>query len=208
MSPSKRVIYYIGGSPCSGKSTVAQALSEKFGLLYFKVDDHLSRYLKMGASDGKECCRSVGRMTPDQNWMRDPLIQCGEELLIYQEIIDYILDDLENADGRGGIITEGAAYLPMLAKRYNIPSNRYISITPTKDFQIFHYTKRTWVPHILAGCSDQARAFENWMERDALFAKAIQQQCSELGYISLINDGNASEYDLIRRVAAHFGLVE
>lgn len=49
-------VYFIGGSPCSGKSTVAQALSARYDLTYFKVDDHLDRYLKMGAADGKPFC--------------------------------------------------------------------------------------------------------------------------------------------------------
>ncbi len=36
-------VYFIGGSPCSGKSTVARALSARYDLTYFKVDDHLDR---------------------------------------------------------------------------------------------------------------------------------------------------------------------
>ena len=31
--------YYIGGSSCAGKSTVAEMLSQKYDLYYFKVDD-------------------------------------------------------------------------------------------------------------------------------------------------------------------------
>ena len=42
--------YYIGGSPCSGKSTVAEIISEKYNLYYFKVDDFLEKYTKMGAA--------------------------------------------------------------------------------------------------------------------------------------------------------------
>lgn len=42
--------YYIGGSPCSGKSTIAEILSERYDLYYFKVDDFLDKYTKMGAS--------------------------------------------------------------------------------------------------------------------------------------------------------------
>ena len=32
-------VYYIGGSPCSGKSTVAKVLAAQYGLVYFKSDD-------------------------------------------------------------------------------------------------------------------------------------------------------------------------
>ncbi|MBE5801661.1 MAG: hypothetical protein E7319_05165 [Clostridiales bacterium] len=199
-------VYLIGGSPCSGKSTIAMALSAKYDLHYFKVDDHLDKYIKMGAMDKKKCCTRVEKMTPEQIWMRDPLVQCEEELLIYEEIFDYILADLEKLDCNAGIITEGAAYLPILAKRQSIPANRYISITPTKEFQVFHYKKREWVPYVLAECSDKAKAFENWMERDALFAKAVQQQCNELGYASLMNHGERSVDELVDSVAAHLGL--
>lgn len=200
-------VYFIGGSPCSGKSTIAQALSDKYDLLYFKVDDYLDKYMEMGAGDKKECCAKIEKMTPEQIWMRDPLEQCKEELLIYEEIFEYILADIEKTDCSKGIITEGAAYLPVLAKGRGIPFSRYIAITPTKEFQISHYSKREWVPYVLAECSDKAKAFENWMERDALFAKAVQRQCSELGYTSLVNGGDVPVEELIDRVAAHFGLV-
>lgn len=33
--------YYIGGSPCSGKSTIAEIPSKRYDLYYFKVDDFL-----------------------------------------------------------------------------------------------------------------------------------------------------------------------
>ena len=35
---SGKAIYYIGGSPCSGKSSVAEILSQKYGLYYFKLN--------------------------------------------------------------------------------------------------------------------------------------------------------------------------
>lgn len=201
-------IYLIGGSPCSGKSTIAQVLAEEYGLHVFKVDDHLHQYTKMGARDGKECCAGVANMSPDKIWLRPPEVQCREELQIYEEIFEYILADLECLAHKAGVITEGAAYLPALAKRKHIPFNRYISITPTKGFQVFHYSKREWVPFVLDGCSDRKRAFANWMERDALFAKAVQGQCTEYGYASLINRGDQSVKELSDIVAVHFGLSE
>ena len=32
--------YILGGSPCSGKSTIAERLAAEFDLHYYKVDDH------------------------------------------------------------------------------------------------------------------------------------------------------------------------
>ena len=45
-------IYYIGGLPCSGKSTIAEILSKKYDLYYFKVDDYLDKYMQLGAAAG------------------------------------------------------------------------------------------------------------------------------------------------------------
>ncbi len=199
-------IYLIGGSPCSGKSTVAHAISEKYGFDYFKVDDHLDRYMQKGAADGKASCRKIQSMTPEMIWMREPQEQCDEELRIYEEIFPYVLADLKDMDSRRGIITEGAAYLPALIKGFGIPSDRYISITPTEEFQISHYRQREWVPYVLEGCSDKAAAFDNWMCRDVLFAKAVRQQCDALNYASLITDGKKNTEEMLGMVCAHFGL--
>ncbi|MBR2054622.1 MAG: hypothetical protein IJ968_06995, partial [Clostridia bacterium] len=162
--------------------------------------------MNMAATDGKPCCAAVKQMTPEQIWMREPVVQCDEEIKIYEEIFPYILADLEKTECEHGIITEGAAYLPSLMKACAIPVNRYLSITPTKEFQVSHYRQREWVPYVLEGCSDKEKAFENWMERDALFAKAVQQQCLHLEYLSLINNGTMPIEEMMAHIATHFHL--
>lgn len=199
-------VYFIGGSPCSGKSTIAQAIAAGCGLQYFKVDDHLDRYMGMGAKDQKVCCTAVAEMTPEQIWMRPAQVQCQEELQIYQEIFPYIMADLAALGNGPGVITEGAAYLPALVRACGVPFRRYLSLTPTRAFQVGHYRQREWVPHVLEGCSDRQQAFANWMDRDALFAQAVRQQCSDLGYASLVNNGSISTEDLTHRITRHFGL--
>lgn len=197
--------YYLGGSPCSGKSTIAELISNKYDFHYFKVDDYLEKYIEKAALNNKPMCAKVRSMNQEQIWMRDPLEQCEEELLIYKEIFEYIYEDLEQINSKNGIITEGAAYLPELMKSIDIPIEKYISITPTKEFQIFHYSKRDWIKFVLEECSDKEKAFQNWMNRDALFANAIQQQCKETGYSSFINNGESTIAELFDMVVLHFG---
>ncbi len=97
-----------------------------------------------------------------------------------------------------GVITEGAAYVPKLIKQLGLPHNRYISITPTEEFQISHFKRREFVSYVLDGCSD--------MERDILFAQEVQKQCYEERYASIINDGSIEIDELVSRVAKHFAL--
>ena len=197
--------YYIGGSPCSGKSTIAEIVSKKYNLYYFKVDDFLDKYTKMGASKEYEICKKQECMKAEEIWMREPLLQCTEEFAFYEEIFEFVLADLEKIEAKG-IITEGAAYLPKLMKKLSVSKDRYLAITPTKDFQISHYKKREWVPYVLEGCSDKDKAFSNWMNRDILFAREVQRQCNEEQYISIINDGGIELDELVDIVTLHLGL--
>ncbi len=198
-------IYYIGGSPCAGKSSVAEILSRRYGLYYFKVDDFLDRYMQAGTRRGCPICRKAAGMNAEQIWMREPILQCKDEFDIYREIFEFVAADLKRIDLERDIITEGAAYLPELMKQSGIPGSRYISITPTKEFQITHYRKRNFVPLVLEGCSDKETAFLNWMGRDILFAQEVRKQCHKENYVSVINDGNMDLDELAGLVAAHFG---
>lgn len=200
-------IYYIGGSPCAGKSTVAEILSQKYDLYYFKVDDFLDSYTKSGALKGYLICKKTVELNAEQIWMRDPSLQCREEFQFYEEVFEYIVSDLNQISCKNGIITEGAAYVPNLIKQLGIPSSRYLSITPTKEFQISHFRKRTFVPYVLEGCRDMEQAFSNWMGRDVLFAEEVRKQCRENKYRSITNDGSISVDELVHLTAAHFGLL-
>lgn len=198
-------VYFIGGSPCSGKSTIAEILSERYNLYYFKADDFLDKYTKLGASKGYPICSKLGGMNAEEIWMRDPSLQCKEEIAFYEEIFEFILEELKRLSC-DRIITEGAAFLPKLIRTLNVSYDRYLSITPSKDFQISHYSKREWVPYVLEGCGDKEKAFANWMDRDALFTKEVQRQCGEMNYASIINDGSMEIDEMLGGIAAHFGL--
>lgn len=198
--------YYIGGSPCSGKSTIAEMLAEKYCLNYFKVDDYLNKYVEIGSLQGKPICKKQLEMNAEEIWMRGPLLQCQEELRFYEEIIEYILSDLSSMSGSRGIITEGAAYLPVLMKKYNISEERYFSLIPTKEFQVSHYKLREWLPYVLRECKDKETAFNNWMERDALFALEVNNQCRKEGFSSIINDGTIGIIEISGMIAQQFGL--
>ena len=115
---------------------------KKHDLYYFKTDDFLDRYMQAGARKGYPVCRKTAGMSAEQVWMREPLLQCREEFDIYRDIFEFVAADLDRIEWKGGIITEGAAYLPELMKQSGVPGSRYISITPTKGFQVTHYRKR------------------------------------------------------------------
>lgn len=198
--------FYIGGSPCSGKSTVAEILTKKYDLFYFKVDDDLERYTALGAEKDYEICQKQLAMSAEETWMRDSAVQCCEELQWYREIFEFVVSEMERITSKKPILAEGAAFLPELMRQMQVSQARYLCIMPTREFQVFHYRKRKWVPHVLEGCSYPEKAFENWMERDALFAGAVRKQCRCAGYRTLVTDGGRTADEMAKEAAVHFGL--
>lgn len=198
-------VFYIGGSPCSGKSTVAEALAARYNLFYFKVDDLLEEFTAQGAAMGLPVCQRILRMTADETWMRPPQLQCREELDYYTEIAPFVTEKLCQLPHQR-IIAEGAAFLPCLMQAQGIAPMRYIAIIPSRDFQISRYRHRPWVPYVLRDCTDPEAAFANWMERDTLFAEDIRRQCLQTGYACLLTDGSVSPEDRLAQAAAHFRL--
>ena len=194
-------VYYIGGSPCSGKSTVAEALAARYGLAYFKADDHLENFTARGAAEGLPVCQHILRMSADETWMRPPQMQCREELDYYREIFPFVREKLTQLPAPR-IIAEGAAFLPCLMT----DAAHYIAITPSRTFQISRYRERPWVSHVLQDCADKEQAFANWMERDALFAEEIRGQCSQLGLPHLLTDGSISPEERMWQVMHQFQL--
>lgn len=85
---------FIGGSPCSGKSTIAERISKEFGAHYFKVDDFLDKFVSMAADKGHPACKRSAAMTADEIWLREPSIQCEDEFLIYEEISELVFEHL------------------------------------------------------------------------------------------------------------------
>lgn len=197
----KKVVI-IGGSPCSGKSTAAARMAAEYSACCYQVDAHLDELIRMAAERGEPACRSVLSMSSEEIWMRDPEVQCREEFQIYREIAPDVFRGLDAVEAEL-IVAEGAAFTPEVVKTRGI--DRCIALIPTPEFQITRYRERKWVSRILAGCSDRAAAFDNWMRRDILFAGRIEGECAALGIPCIVNDGSLSADRMYQRVKHMLG---
>ena len=200
-------IYYIGGSPCCGKSTIAEMLAVSHALEYYKADDHLFDHMRLAAEDGKTHSKNTLTLSNEQIWIRNPHIQNDEEILIYNEIFQYTMQDICAIHTRKPIIAEGAGLMPELMTQIDIDKYRYICLVPIESFQRQKYAERTWIKEFLSGCDNQELAFDNWMSRDALFAKHVYCQAQRIGYSTIVVDGNRTIEDNYEVIAKHFGLL-
>ncbi|MDD4796904.1 MAG: hypothetical protein PHO66_03965 [Eubacteriales bacterium] len=200
-------IYYLGGSPCCGKSTIAEKLSEKYKLQYYKADNSLEKFILQGAMDAEDWLKHISAMTMDELWLRDPQTLKEEEWITYEKLFPYFINELNHLDNGRGIIAEGAAFLPCLINRLGVDKTHYVCVVPTEEFQIQQYSKRMWVKDYLSSCSDKDKAFKNWMKRDALFALAALAQAKEFGYATLVVDGSKNVDENVSFIESSFQLI-
>lgn len=193
--------FFIGGSPCSGKSTVCEKLSKEFDLHYYKIDDHDQNHLQR--VDAQNHPNMAKWVNPNWNdiWLRPIDIQVKEEFEFYRERFEMILDDLQAIKTDSNIIVEGAALLPELLNEISVDSGNVLYMIPTREFQYQKYSEREFIHYILKDCKDPKQAFNNWMERDSRFGEKVKSQANLYGYKTMIVDGSKTEEETFSRVA-------
>ena len=80
-------IYWIGGSSCGGKSTLARRLADEHGMALYSCDEHYEEHL-LGISDqAPSAMRTVSRMSADEIFYARSV---SEQLSTY---VDVLMED-------------------------------------------------------------------------------------------------------------------
>ncbi len=205
-NPFSHKLYILGGSPCSGKSTIAGLLCEQFPLTLYRVDDYFDAHFKRCNAADQPVMARYKNMSWPEIWSTPPAVAAADEFQYYREEFGFILDDLRSLGDAPAILLEGAAFLPELVNALSVAPQQVYYLVPERDFQIAHYAQRPWIESILAQCTDPQAAFENWMERDHLFGAEVIDQAGRFGYPWMVVDGSLGIPDIYKIICAHFSL--
>jgi 2-phosphoglycerate kinase len=198
--------YIIGGSPCSGKSSVAERLVAAHGLRYYKADDHDGEHLQRCQPFQQLVMFKYTKMGWNEIWSQPVAQLLADELAYYCERFPFILDDLRQFALGQPVVLEGAAFLPKLVEALPINRQHVVFMVPTYTFQVGHYSQRSWVQGILSECSNPNQAFEHWMLRDHLFGQEILRQANEYGFPVIQVDGSVDPDEQCETIRRKFGL--
>ena len=174
----------LGGSPCAGKSTIASHLAQQHALELYACDAFETPHVERSSLETQPTLHSARALDLGRHFMREPEDLLEFNLNFYREEWTLILEDLETLPTP--LLLEGAACMPELVP-LEWPA---VWLVPSPEFQRHHYAQRPWIAGVLGGASNPAKAFDNWMARDELFAQHVIQQCQRLNRLFLVFDGS------------------
>jgi hypothetical protein len=198
--------FWLGVSPCAGKSSISKILANRFDLEVYHVDEAFETHVQgLNPTHQPTLARWLASSW-NQRWMQP--VDCLVEDVIgcYREHFDLVRQDILARPQRKSLLVEGAALLPLQIT--NIMPNRShaIWIIPTADFQREHYSQREWAWKIVKQCNDPEVAFQNWMERDIRFGEWIEAEVRTLDLQLLKIDGSQTIAENAEEVARYFQL--
>ncbi len=199
-------VYWLGGSPCSGKSSIAGTLVETHGLRLYRADEAYFRHEKIVTPERQPVFHKLTHCSAEELWMRPVEQQAAEEITLYREEFPLLLDELLAFPKSPPILAEGAALLPKCVIPLLLERQSAIWVVPTATFQLHHYSNRAWARDVVSECTNPEQAFQNWMQRDIRFAKFVEEDARQQGMQTLVVDGTHSLDENTALVERYFQL--
>lgn len=185
-------IYWIGGSACAGKSTLAKMYADKYGLALYACDEHFHEHMQQISREHQPAMHRVTRLTMNEAfYTRKVEEQLNTYIECFEEDFTFVLLDLARM-GEKAVVVEGNQLLPRLVAPLMKNNHKAIWIVPTEQFQWEHYSRREWIHDILQETENSGIAFRNWMKRDALFAARVKEEAEARKLKVLEVDGSLS----------------
>ncbi len=198
-----RELYFIGGVPCCGKTTAAQALCAGSDFIAFSFDRNMERYTHLGMLDGDELLRAAAIGGSGEDLLAEPEKNCARSLELYRHMFPYALREARELGDK--VIAEGAGFLPDELHRIGIDNGHCVFLVPSDAFQRDRYRQREWVQQLLKNVEEPERVFDLWMQKNALLADEIRRQCARHHYRCLTTDDFATRSNTLTEIKLIFG---
>ncbi len=199
-------VYYIGGSPCSFKTAIADKISSDFGFRTYNSDNHIERYLEIGAKKRNKTLKKMRKVSVLEQWFLDLDVQVANEVELYTYAGKVIRGDLKRFYKNKNIVVEGCPIIPSFIDRNKIDPSNYIVFIASKSFERSVFEQREYINRYLNLTKDPELAFENWLKRDELIASYYKEECEKYGYKYIEVSAKTSFDELYTQVIEHFGL--
>jgi 2-phosphoglycerate kinase len=197
-------VIWLGGSACSGKTTVARRLAAVHGLALYSCDEHFEAHRLRASPELHPHFHRLMDQSPEELWARPGRELARDLLRFYQDEFTMVVEDLRAIPGP--VIAEGVGLLPArvteLAGR-----GRAAWLIATPEFRRERYPQRgPLMAELLGRCSDPQRALANWMARDDQIATELAAEAAALGLPVVVVEEGSTVEATAARVAMALGL--
>jgi hypothetical protein len=198
-------VLWIGGGTGAGKSSVAIALAERYGLERYNYDWHDSRDHTDRTRAGRHPHRAAFlAMTLDERWvLRPPRDMADETIGSFRERFEMVIEDLLAMPESPPVIADGFGLLPELVHPVIASPRQAIFLLPTPAFRALALERRG------RGSADETSdvqlARANRLGRDELLTDHIRLSAARLGLATVDVDGSRGLHHIVADVTKHFG---
>jgi hypothetical protein len=196
-------VRWIGGGSGAGKSTVAARLAAQHGLQVYSTDASIRTHLDQSTPATHPLVHAFAAMSMDERWVDRSPAEMLRTFHGYQgEAFEMVLDDVLELAADGPVLAEGFRLLPRLVAPLLGPDSGALWLLPTPRFRRIALDTRGTTATMLAMTTDPGRAFENLLERDALFTDQVRSEAVALG-LKTIEIDLGDSIEAVTVLAAH-----
>lgn len=189
-------VLWIGGTACSGKTTVARMLAQKYDLRVYHRDEHQREHLMRATPEKHPTLHKA--WADRENWealYRQPAERVFEQAKAEAfEAFDFIVDDLLRTTNAAPLIAEGIGLFPELVERVSSPQQAIYFVADEG------LARRTWTDRYentpwLEGYSDPEQIIETFISLTLLNARYIEESARRSGFTCVVSsvDGDISD---------------
>ncbi|WP_370936311.1 nucleoside monophosphate kinase [Amycolatopsis sp. cg13] len=202
-----RHVYWIGGAPGAGKSTIARRLATRYGWRHYATDDTMRAHAARTTPASAPLLHAFQCMDMDERWVRrSPDVMLETFHWFRGEGFGLIVEDLLDLPPEPRVVVDGFRLLPHLVKPFLDVVDQAVWLLPTPDFRHAAISRRAPGEGFVWRTSDPARAARNLAERDRMFTSRLREETSRLGLRAIEVDTATSEDDLLHQVTTAFRL--
>lgn len=205
-SGSLAMALWISGGQWAGKSTVADLLARRHGLVAYHYDYHDARaHNDRRIARRAERGESLGGPDLEQAWvLTTPAEMARETLAGFPERFEWTLDDLRALYSSRPIVAEGWGLRPeLVAPLVDFP-RRMVVMVPTEEFRRHQLSMVTRAGSMTGRFSDPERAQRNRVGRDRLLAADAVRSALRLGMRVIEVDGAVGAEGVADQLSEHW----
>lgn len=190
-------VFWLGGGPGAGKTTVARTVARRLDLRLYPVDGYTYAHLARAAAGGYPLHAEVAAMTPEQRWAGTPAELAARFVASSAERVKMICEDLLALGSGPTVVVEGPQLFPDLVAPVLESREHGLWLLPTAEFGRRGVERRG----LSARTTATDEGFSRRLRRDVLLTQVNRDQAAARNLRVADVDGARGVAELAEAVA-------